>query len=153
MNYWYVIRTDAKKEDYVARQLARHGFEAWNPVQVIACRPAISRRVTAKSQMRTYREIALLPRRVLAAIPEALHGDLAAIRHLVAIERNAALEPLRIPANDIDRFRAAIELENSMALALVHRAGRKQKAQWRSMQDALIDMIDDAKGIKLDRAA
>jgi hypothetical protein len=56
---WVILRTDFRKEHYVVSQIGNMGFAAWHPVQVIAARPAVARRVTAKAQLRAYREIAI----------------------------------------------------------------------------------------------
>jgi hypothetical protein len=149
---WIILRTDARKEAYVAAQIRNAGFDAWHPVQIIACRTAVARRVTAKTQMRAYREIAILPRRLFAAVPAALHAELEGIRHLVAIERNADQEAISVPDSQIHAFRVTIDSENTAALALSQRASRKQKAKWRDLKEALLEMIDGAKQI-IDQAA
>lgn len=142
---WIIVRTDARKEQYVARQIINAGFEAWHPVQVIACRPSIGRRITAKAQLVAYREIAILPRRVFCTVPVALHAELEGIRHLVAIERNADQEAVSVPHSQIVAFRAVIDAENTAALALSQKASRRQKAKWRDLKEALVEMIDGAK--------
>lgn len=152
MTSWLILRTDFRKEAYVARQVENMGFAAWVPVQIIACRPAIARRVSAKAHLKAYREICLLPRRVFAAVPVMQEADLLKIRHAVALERNAALEAISVPANAIQQFRAEIDRENTAALALATRPSRKQKAKWKSLHDALVEMIDAAK-TQLEQAA
>jgi hypothetical protein len=152
MSHWIIIRTDARKEAYVARQIDNAGFSAWHPVQVIACRPAVSRRVTAKAQLRAYREIAILPRRVFASLPVASVDDLNGIRHLVGIEFDGDMRPVVIPDSQIAAFRAVIDAENTAALALSQKASRKQKAKWRDLKEALLEMIDGAKA-QLEQAA
>ena len=141
---WIILKTDFRKEQHVARQVEAMGFPAWVPCQIITCRTGIGRRVTAKAAIQL-KELPILPKRLFAAIPEAVHGDLASIRHLVAIERDAASEPLRIPFCHIQRFREEIDRENTAALALAQKASRKQKAKWRSLHDALLDLIEQAK--------
>lgn len=152
MTHWLILRTDLGKEQYVADAVRRLGFDAWVPMQIIACRPAIARRVSAKAHLKAYREICLLPRRVFAAVPVALEADLLKIRHAVAVERNAALEAISVPANQIQQFRAEIDRENTAALALATRPSRRQKAKWRSLHEALVEMIEQAKG-QLEQAA
>ena len=142
---WLILRTDARKEAYVARQVQSLGFEAWLPVQLVACRPQIARRITAKAQLAKIREIPILPRRVFAAIPVALQAEVSKVRHLVAIERNAAQEAISVPSSQIAAFRAEIDRENTAALALASRPSRKQKAKWKSLHDALCEMIQTAK--------
>lgn len=152
MTGWLIIRTDYRKEHYVAQQIRNAGFDAWVPVQIIAARPQIARRITAKAQLQTIKEIPVLPRRLFAAVPVALQAELEGVRHLVAIERNAALEAISVPFNQIHAFRVEIDRENTAALALSQRASRKQKAKWKSLHDALVEMIDGAKA-HLEQAA
>lgn len=144
---WLIIRTDHQKEAYVARQIASLTFQAWNPVQLIACRPAIARRVSSKAQLRSIKEVSILPRRIFAAVPvwAVLQGELAHIRHLVAVEHGADSRPLSVPSEQIARFRAAIDAENTAAMALAQKVSGRQKAKWRSLKEALEGMISDAK--------
>ena len=141
---WLILRTDARKEAYVARQVQSLGFEAWLPVQLVACRPQIARRITAKAQLAKIREIPILPRRVFAAMPleaatEAVHGKVGKIRHLIGVD------PGCVPNGQLAAFRAEIDRENTAALALASRPSRKQKAKWKSLHDALCEMIQTAK--------
>lgn len=149
---WIILRTDFRKEPYVVSQLGNMGFPVWHPVQVIATRPAVARRVTAKAQLRSYREIAILPRRVFACLPVASVDDLQGIRHLVGVEFDGDMRPVVIPDGQIAAFKAVIDAENRAALALSQSASRKQKAKWRSLHDALVEMIDGARA-QLEQAA
>ncbi len=149
---WIIMRTDFRKEPYVVSQIGNMGFPAWHPVQVIACRPAVARRVTAKAQLRAYREIAILPRRVFACLPVASVDDLQGIRHLVGVEFDGDMRPVVIPDSQISAFRAVIDAENRAALALSQSASRKQKAKWRDLREALLEMVDQAKA-QLEQAA
>lgn len=142
---WLIIRTDFRKEHYVAQQIRNAGFDAWVPVQIITSRPQIARRITAKAHMQTIKELPILPRRLFAAVPVALQAELEGIRHLVAIERNADQEAISVPHSQIHAFRVTIDNENTAALALSQRASRKQKAKWKSLHDALCEMIEGAK--------
>jgi hypothetical protein len=149
---WVILRTDFRKEPYVVSQIANRGFTAWHPVQVIATRPAVARRVTAKAQLRAYREIAILPRRVFACLPVASVDDLNGIRHLVGIEFDGDMRPVVIPDSQIAAFKAVIDAENRAALALSQSASRKQKAKWRDLKEALLEMVDGARA-QLEQAA
>lgn len=142
---WLIIRTDARKEHFVAAQIRNAGFDAWVPCQIITSRPNVARRITSKAHMQTVRELPILPRRLFAAVPEALHAELQGVRHLVAIERYADQRPVSVPHSQIHAFRVTVDNENTAALALCQRASRKQKAKWRSLKDALLEMIDEAK--------
>jgi hypothetical protein len=142
---WILLRSDAHKEHYVARQVSLLGFSAWVPCQIIACRPQVSRRITAKAHLSKLRELPILPRRLFAEVPAWLQTELEGIRHLDGIERDAASMPLQIPPSQIASFRAEIDRENTAALALAQKASRRQKAKWRDMKDALLDLISTAK--------
>ena len=155
MSNWFILRTDARKEAYVAQQIRNAGFESWHPVQVIACRPAIARRITAKTQLKAYREIAILPRRLFVQA-DVLYGgalvDALQIRHCLGFERDGYSATINIPDAQIAAFRAVIDAENRAALALSQSASRRQKQKWRSLHDALVEMIDAAK-TELEQAA
>lgn len=142
---WILLRSDAHKEHYVARQVSLMGFHAWVPCQIIACRPQVSRRITAKAHLSKLRELPILPRRLFADVPVWLQTELDGIRHLDGIERDAASMPLQIPPSQIAAFRAEIDRENTAALALAQKASRRQKAKWRDMKTALLDLISTAK--------
>lgn len=142
---WIIVKTDFRKEHYVARQIAAMGFQAWVPSQIIIVRDNRGRRVMARSQLQTVKELPILPKRLFAAVPVALQADLEAIRHLAGIERDADQRAVSVPMSQITAFRAEIDRENTASLALAQRAGRKQKAKWKSLHDALLEMIEGAK--------
>lgn len=146
--HWLIIRTDFRKEAYVAAQLRRMGYDAWLPAQVIVSRPSLSRRMTAHAR-HAIRELPILPRRVFACIVDChdreTQSDILSLRHVEAFERGPDQTMVQIPDVQIARFRAAIDAENTAALALAQKASRKQKAKWRSLHDALLEMIEAAK--------
>jgi len=148
---WLIVRTDFRKEAYVAAQIRGMGFAAWVPCQMIVSRPGIARRKLSHAAV-AIKELPVLPRRLFAAVPVALEADLLKVRHLVALERDAALDPVSVPGNQIDAFRAEIDRENTAALALASARSRKQKAKWRSLHEALVEMIEGAKN-QMERAA
>lgn len=131
----------------MARQIKALTFDAWNPVQIVACRPHHARKVTSRVQIRTIKEVSLLPRRIFAAVPvwAVLQGELAHIRHLVAVEHGPDSLPLCVPDAEISRFRAAIDAENTASLALAQAKSRRQKAKWRDMRAGLLELIEGAK--------
>jgi hypothetical protein len=51
-----------------------------------------------------------------------------------------------VPPEQIAAFKAEIDRENTATLALATRQNRNQKAKWKSLHDALVDMIQTAKG-------
>ena len=148
---WIIIRTDRAKESYVARRLRDDlGFETWLPVQIIPCRPQIARRVSAKAHVLKRKELPILPRRVFVQMPpqantDALQAVFGKTRHLVAIERDGDQRPVRIASGAIEAFRAEIDRENEVSLALATRPNPKQKARWKSLREGLQEAIASAK--------
>jgi len=141
---WLILKTDFRKEHYVAAQIRHMGFAAWVPCQMISTRLGIGRRKLSAPAV-AIKELPVLPRRLFAAVPVALEADLLKVRHLVALERDAALDPVSVPGSQIDAFRAEIDRENTAALALASARSRKQKQKWRSLHEALVEMIEGAK--------
>lgn len=129
----------------MARQIIRLGFDAWVPSEMRATRPHAARRLTAKAAAISIKELPVLPKRIFAAVPDHLHAEIQSIRHLVGIERDAALAPLKIPASQIVQFRGEIDRLNTATLALAAKQTRKEKAKWRDIKEALQDMIEQAK--------
>lgn len=146
MSHWIVIRTDHRKEAYVASQAELRGFTAWVPMQIIAARPQVARKLTAKAHASVIRHIPVLPRRVFVQMPsgfntEAVQADLGKIRHMVAVERNGALEAVSVASGAIEVFRAEIDRMNTAALALATKPTRKDKAKWKSLKEGLEEAI------------
>jgi hypothetical protein len=135
---WIIIRTQYRKEDYCAGQIARLGFDAWVPTEIVRCRGA-SRRIT-KTTVAT-KPLPVLPRTLFAAVSSAAHGDLMKIRHLVAVERGPGSEALEIPHNQILVFRDEIDRLNKEVLALAAIQTRKHRAKWRDMREALAELV------------
>ena len=146
---WVIIRTDHAKEAFVARQIALMGYQAWVPAQIIASRPSVARRLTAKAHIAKVKELPILPRRFFARIVDVMDGEtqleIQSIRHFEAFERDAEQRFARVSDAEIAAFKSAIDAENTAALALSQRASRKQKAKWKSLHDALCEMIEGAK--------
>lgn len=137
---WLIVRTDFRKEHFVARQIQQRGFDAWVPSQIIVTRPGMARRLMARSNSQAVKELPILPRRLFATCPDSL-----TVRHMAGVDRDEFMLPVLIPDDQIAAFRAEIDRENTAALALATQRTRKQKAKWRSLKDALLDMIDQAK--------
>lgn len=136
---WLVIRTDFRKEHFVAAQIKNAGFEAWVPCEIRTQR--ICRHV--KRRETTYHPI--IPKMLFAAVPVALQAELEGVRHLVAVERNAVQEAISVPSSQIHAFRVEIDRMNAAALALSQTAIKKQKAKWRDLREALAELINGAK--------
>lgn len=142
---WLIIHTNHAKEGFVARQIGLMGYDAWVPAQIVVARPHTARKVTAKAHLQKIRELPILPRRLFAAVPVHVQDELQRIRHLVGIERDGQMLPVQISHAQIIAFRAEIDRENTAALALAQKASRKQKAKWKTLQEALLEMIEQAK--------
>jgi len=153
---WLIVKTAFRKEPYVTTALQRMGLTAWHPVQVIACRPAIARRVSSKAHLATYRELPILPRRVFVTCPAIMdrevQSELRTLRYVDALEAGMDQQLVKIPDDEIAAFRAVIDAENTAALALAQARNRKSKARWKSLHDALVEMIDGAKN-QMEQAA
>ena len=146
MTDWLIIRTDFRKEAYVARQITALCYDAWVPYQWVEKRVCKSRAVTSPRYGEPDK-LPILPRRLFAAVPHwaVLQGELSHIRHLTAVECGADSRPLSVPDAEISRFRAAIDAENAAAMALSQQSSKRQKAKWRSLKDALLELVDSAK--------
>lgn len=175
MSHWIVIRTDVRKEDYVCRQIAQRGFDAWVPTEVIRCRTGASRRHTSAKTVIATRELPVLAKTLFAAIPIDRIPDLR-IRHLKAIHcyngeheivetwtdangikkwrfnRVQASMPTLIPHAQIKIHRDAIDVLNREVLALAAIQTRKQKAKWRDLKSALQELLKPEAG-KMEEAA
>ena len=139
---WIIVRTQHRKEASVASlisSLAR--CATWHPVQIVPCRPAISRRVTAKAHLRPFREIAILPRRVFACLDWHAAPSLMGIHGVTEIERDGEERVITIPDGQLAAFRAALDAENRAAMALVAVSTKRQKQRWQSLHDALLTLI------------
>lgn len=142
---WYVIRTEQAKEFFVARQIERMGYSAWVPVELRHYRTSGNRR----TRHRTVVEMPLVPKCLLSAIPEAVHGDLQRVRYFASLARDSASAPLQIPAVQVQRFRDHVDEINARDLARIN-SGRQapKKARWvkmdgESLAEALERMFGD----------
>ena len=155
MTSWLIIRTDYRKEHYVAAQIRRMGFPAWVPCQMVSTRLGIGRRKLSAPAV-AIKELPILPRRLFVAGPNILdrelQSELRTLRHVESLETGTDQRLVLIPDAQIAAFRAEIDRENTAALALITARSRKAKAKWRSLHEALIEMIDGAKN-QMERAA
>jgi hypothetical protein len=71
---WLILRTDFRKEAYVAAQIRGMGFAAWVPCQMIASRPGIARRKLSAPAV-AIKELPVLPRRLFAAGGRSAEGQ------------------------------------------------------------------------------
>jgi hypothetical protein len=153
---WLILRTDFRKEHYVATQIRNMGLPAWVPCQMISTRLGIGRRKLSAPAV-AIKELPILPRRLFVTGPgildRELHSELRTLRHVEALEMGMDQRLVLIPDAQIAAFRAEIDRENTAALALMQaRNSRKQKAKWKSLHDALVEMIQGAKN-QMEQAA
>jgi hypothetical protein len=141
---WLIVRTDFRKEAYVAAQIRNLGFDAWVPCQIITSRPGIARRKLSAPGV-SIKELPILPKRIFARMDWHEAGTLRGIRHLEDVERDGEERIVSVPDGQIAAFKAEIDRENTAALALAQKASRRQKAKWRSLKDALLELVDSAK--------
>jgi hypothetical protein len=139
---WIILRTDAAKEAYCADQVQQAGFKAWAPAEVRYVRKH------PKSKALVKREFPVLPRRIFVLDPGGTaSGNLLYIRHIVAVERDSSLAPLKIDSSAIDVFRSEIDRVNLEVMAMARMvATRKERSKWRSLHDGLLDVIRKASG-------
>jgi len=82
------------------------GFAAWVPMDIR------SHRIHKSSKARKAEEWPMLPKCLIAAVPEARHGELRKIRGFDSLQRDNALAPLQIPHDQVERFMDYIEDRN-----------------------------------------
>lgn len=158
MTPYYLIRVTERRiptasmaiEELVARAIRAMGYEAWAPFEIRAWRPSRKARV-----WRT-REYQVIPKCLFAAVPEARHGDLQRIRYFDAIERDAALAPLRIPAIEVARFRDNLAAWNDREIARITAGnrGKPDKKAWVKLDpENLAGVLRTLYGDAMDAAA
>ena len=145
-NSWVIVRTALAKEFYVARQIELMGFSAWVPIEYSTAR------IFRKSKTRKLIERPVLSKCLLCDVPTGRHGDLQRIRYYDSVQRDTGSQPLLIPFHEIQRFREILDKHNAVIIALSLKTDSKTKAKWKSMRDALKEMLDIA-GQKRDIAA
>lgn len=134
---WIIVRTKYGKENYVANAISRMGFPAWVPVEIRSHRTNLNR----KSNHRTLIEVPLLPKTLFAGLPEALHSDLQAVRYYDRLERDEALEALKIEDWEMTAFRAEVEYHNERERERQKReAAPPKKQEWMAAPEALLKL-------------
>jgi len=148
---YYLIRTvSLGTEEAVASEIRAMGYDAWAPFEVRGYR------VTRRMAVYRHREYPILPRGLLAAIPEAAHGDLQRIRDFDCIQRDTALAPVKIPANHIRIFRDRVVDWNERELRRINAGnrGKPAKKAWRRIDpDSLPGIMATLFGTPLDAGA
>ena len=135
---WIIVRTKYGKEHYVANAISRMGFSAWVPTEIRSYRTTGNRR----TRHRTLIEVPLLPKTLFAAIPEALQRDLGTVRYYTSLERDEALEALKIEDWEMAAFRTEVEASNEQERDRQKRqATRPRKRQWMAAPAALQELL------------
>ncbi len=135
---WIIIRCEVQKEFFVAAAIARKGYDAWVPAQVVRCRGKSRRKTSAKALITT-EDQPILSKTLFAAIPVSAYGDIASVRYLTGLERGVDSVPYAIPASQIKVFMATIDKMNQKTLDNVRKAmTKKQKAGWVNIKEALL---------------
>jgi hypothetical protein len=144
---WLIIRTKYQKELAVSIQIAKKGFPVWVPVQKIRQRPVAARQHMDRSNTFQIKDRAVCPSLFFAAVPVEQIDRILGLRGLDRVEQTSEGTWALVPDNQVQAFREAIDRENAAALALAQSASRKNKAKWRSLQDALKELVDGAKQV------
>ena len=87
------------------------------------------------------------PSLFFAAVPVDEIDRILGLRGLNKVEQTSEGTWALVPELQVQQFRDAIDQENAAALALAQSASRKNRAKWRSLQDALKEMVDGAKQV------
>ena len=144
---WLIIRTKYQKELAVSIQIAKKGYAVWVPVQKIRQRPVAARQHMDRSNTFQIKDRAVCPSLFFAAVPVEQIDRILGLRGLDRVEQTSEGTWALVPDNQVQAFREAIDRENAAALALAQSASRKNKAKWRSLQDALKELVDGAKQV------
>ena len=144
---WLIIRTKYQKELAVSIQIAKKGFPVWVPVQKIRQRPVAARQHMDRSNTFQIKDRAVCPSLFFAAVPVDEIDRILGLRGLDRVEQTSEGTWALVPDSQVQAFREAIDRENAAALALAQSASRKNKAKWRSLQDALKELVDGAKQV------
>ncbi len=102
---WYCIATERDEERRTAHELARHGFPVWLPEEFRCHMPR--KRAPARSW-----HVPILSQTLFAAIPVALHGEIAILAGKPLVWRDSEYAAIPVPYRDIQRFREEIDARN-----------------------------------------
>ena len=142
---WIIVRTEFRRELAVSIQIAKKGYSVWVPVQKIRQRPTAARTHMDRSNTFQIKDRPVCPSLFFAAVPVDKIDRILGLRGLNKVEQTSEGTWALVPDVQVMAFRDAIDQENAAALALAQSASRKNKAKWRSLQDALKEMVDGAK--------
>ena len=144
---WIIVRTEARRELAVSIQIAKKGYTVWVPVQKIRQRPTAARTHMDRSNTFQIKDRPVCPSLFFAAVPVDEINRILGLRGLEKVEQTSEGTWALVPELQVQQFRDAIDRENAAALALAQSASRKNKAKWRSLQDALKELVDGAKQV------
>lgn len=143
---WLIIRTKFKKEQAVATQISKKGFTVWVPVEKVVQRhPAARRHMDRSNTYLPPKDRPICPSLFFAAVPVDEIDRILGLRDLDKVEQTNEGTWALVPHEQVDRFRKVIDAENAAAMALFQTTGKRNKARWHSMQDALMKLVEGAK--------
>ena len=139
--YWIAIRCQLSKEQWVARAIAREGFESSCPMDVRSYRPS------PHSKRRRVYEVPLIPKIVFAQIPAFEENLMANVKYVLGLHRDAGGVILTIPPSQMARFHEGHSawLERARKAHAIGQPGKVKKPKWRSL-DALREFFDPETG-------
>lgn len=145
---WIVIRTALSKEQWVARAIAREGFEASVPMDVRSYRPS------PHSKRRKVYETPLIPKIVFAQIPAFEENLMANVKYVLGLHRDSLGAVSTIPPSQMARFHESHSawLERARKAHSIGQPGKVKKPKWRSL-DALKEFFDPETGEILEKVA
>lgn len=139
--YWIAIRTMLSKEQWVARAIAREGFESFAPMDVRSYRPS------PHSKRRKVYEVVLIPKIVFAQIPAFEENLMANVKYVLGLHRDSTGAISTIPAPQMRNFHESHSawLERARKAHAIGQPGKVAKPKWRSL-DALKEFFDPETG-------
>ena len=146
MTHWLIVRTDFRKEQAVAVQIGKKGFPVWVPVEKVVQRhPGARRHMDISNTHLPPKDRPICPSLLFAAVPLDEIDRILGLRDLDKVEQTSEGTWARVPDDQVTRFRKAIDAENAAAMALYQTTGKRNKKRWRSLQDALMELVEGAK--------
>ena len=138
---WLIVRTDFRKEQAVAIQIAKKGYDVWVPLQILSKRAPGARRHMDRSNVRIPVNRPVCPSLLFAAVPLDSVERILGIRHLTRLEQTSENTWALVPDNQVQAFKEAIDALNKATQMLTLAAHRQQKKRWKSLQDGLLELV------------
>ena len=111
----------------MAHALGRLGLDVYLPLEARICRSARK----GGKQGQTITEVPLLPKAVLADVPQDREMEVYLIRHLEYIFRDNASNAIELPDWQVTRFREYVDARNAaIRKQFTANLVRREKKQW-----------------------